>query len=221
MIRQADGVPVATNSGWAATVPNQTQVTATGVAVGAFALTDPASLDSALVATLPVSTGGYTATVASQSGISGYALTEIYDATSAAAYTPATPRLVNLSCLANTGVVDVGFVVGGSTALTLLVRASGPALAAAPFGLAGTMSDPKITVQPLNSSTILAANAGWGGDAQLSAVASSIGAFTFTSADSKDAALLLTLAPGLPYTVEVASAESKGGLILVEIYEVP
>src|ERR1019366_8352006 len=93
VVKQAGSVTIATNSGWGTPVSNQTQVTNTDAAVGAFALTDPPSLDSALVSALPISGGGYTATVAGKTGDSGYALTEVYDATAAGTYTLATPRL--------------------------------------------------------------------------------------------------------------------------------
>ncbi len=225
VVKQAGSVTIATNAGWGVTQQNQAQVTATDTAVGAFALSNPASLDSALVTALPVSVGGYTATVAGKSGDSGYALTEVYDATAAGTYTLATPRLVNLSCLtqiAPGGTLTVGFVVGGSSAKTVLVRVSGPTLAALPFGIPGTMTDPQLTVQPLSSaSTTLAANTGWGGNTQTAAVAASVGAFAFVNASSRDSAAMVTLAPGVPYTVQANSASGGGGLVLVEIYEVP
>ncbi len=222
VVKQAGSVTIATNAGWGA---NASAVTAADSAVGAFALGNTASLDSAVVTQLPVSGGGYTATVASKTNGSGYALTEVYDATPSGTYTVTTPRLVNLSCLTSIsagGTLTVGCVVGGSTAKTVLVRVSGPTLAVAPFGIGGTMTDPQLSVQPLSSATtILASNAGWGGDSQIASVASGVGAFAFASASSKDSAALVTLAAGVPYTVQVNSASGGGGLVLVEIYEVP
>ena len=143
VVKQASGVTIATNSGWGTPASNQTQVTNANSAVGAFALTDPTSLDSALVTSLPISVGGYTANVAGKSGDSGYALAEVYDDTPA--YTTALPRLMNLSCLttvAPNGTLNVGFVGGGTTAKTVLIRASGPALAAAPLQPAGHHARP-------------------------------------------------------------------------------
>ena len=46
-------------------------------AVGAFALTDPASKDSVLLVTLPP--GGYTATASGVGGTGGQAIVEVYE----------------------------------------------------------------------------------------------------------------------------------------------
>jgi hypothetical protein len=128
--------------------------------------------------------------------------------------------LVNESVTTNVqGMLTVGFVIGGDTSRTVLVRASGPALAA--FGVTGVMPDPQIAaVRPLNASTVLAANAGWGGDPQLTAVGDAVGAFPFSDPASADSAVLLTLPPG-PYTAQVTSASGAAGNVLVEVYEVP
>jgi len=84
------------------------------------------------------------------------------------------------------------------------------------------MTDPQMVVTPQsNGAIIIASNSGWNGDPVISAVAASIGAFTFTSLTSHDSAVVLTLPPGVPYTVEVSSASGGGGAVLVEIYEVP
>ncbi len=225
VIRQSDGATVAADTGWAGTADNQAQVTATDAAVGAFALTNPASLDSALVTALPLSAGGYTANVAGKSGDSGYALTEVYDATPAGTATASTPHLVNLSCLtqlAPGATLTLGFVIGGDTGKTVLIRVSGPTLAAAPFSISGTVPDPQLSLETLASpGTILAQNAGWAGDPQTAAVAASVGAFPFTSAASKDSAVVQALQPGTPYTVQATSVSGVGGWVLVEIYEVP
>jgi hypothetical protein len=91
----------------------------------------------ALVETL-ARAGAYTAQVAGESGDTGDALVEVYDATPAGTYTLASPRLVNLSARVDVGtganILFAGFVIGGNTALTVLIRASGPAIAVAPFG---------------------------------------------------------------------------------------
>jgi len=218
VVQQNTGGTVAANAGWGS---NSAAVTAADNATGAFALTNLASLDSALVATLAAVTGGYSATVAGASGDSGWALTEVYDDTPN--YTPASPRLINLSCLtqiASGSMLDVGFVVGGATAKTLLVRAAGPALHTL-YGVGGVMADPQLQIVPLSGSgTVLAKNAGWSGNAQVAAVAASVGAYAFPDPTSLDSAALVTLPPGA-YTVQVSSTSGGGGTVLVEIYDVP
>jgi hypothetical protein len=197
-----------------------TLVATTAAEVGAFAWTSGDTADQATVAAL--APGAYTAAIAGASGDTGIALAEVFDATPAGTYTPALPRLVNVSARTQVGtggnILIAGFVVGGTTAETLLIRASGPALAA--FGLAGTLPDPELQVYGGNGSTLIATNIGWGGDAEIAAAAAAVGAFPWSSATSADSALLLTLAPG-SYTAEVVGASGDTGLGLVEVYEVP
>ncbi len=209
---------VASNTAWGGSAA----ISSVDAQVGAFALTNPASKDSALyVPTL--SPGGYTAQIAGASGDTGVALAEVYDATPAGAYTATSPRIVNISARVQVGtgpnILIAGFVIGGSTSKTVLIRASGPALA--PFGVTGTLADPQLTL--LRGSTVLASNTGWGGDAAISGVASSVGAFGWSSTSSLDSAVLVTLPPGA-YTAQVAGAAgtpSDTGVALVEVYDVP
>jgi hypothetical protein len=158
--------------------------------------------------------------VSGASGDTGTALAEIYDATPQGAYTPATPRLTNLSARLSVGtganILIAGFVIGGTTSKTVLIRASGPALA--PFGVTGVLPDPMITLN--GSAGALSTNSGWGADAQIAAAAESVGAFSWGNSPTPDSALLLTLPPG-GYTVEVAGASGDTGVALVEVYEVP
>jgi len=209
-------------AGWGTPASNVALVQAADAATGAFALTNPASLDSALVTSLAYANGGYSAAVAGASGDSGYAITEVYDATPN--YNGTTPRLINLSCatqIVAAGSLSVGFVISGPE--TLLIRANGPDLAA--FGTSQVMPDPQLTVQALGSSTILAANAGWGSNqAAVTAADTATGAFAYTDPTSKDSAVVLNLAPAsypAAYTVVVSSASGTAGNVLVEIYEVP
>jgi sugar lactone lactonase YvrE len=185
--------------------------------VGAFPWADPLSADSALLASLGA--GPYSAVVSGASGDTGLALAEIYDTTPAGAYQPSSPRLVNLSARSMSGtgpgVLIAGFDIGGSTAITVLVRASGPALA--PFGLAGTLPDPRLQI--FSNGNLVAADTGWAGDSSIAASAAEVGAFSWGNAFTADSALLLTLAPGA-YAAEVSGATGDAGVALVEIYEV-
>ena len=81
------------------------------------------------------------------------------------------------------------------------------------------MSDPKLELFSVREQKVIAANDNWGGDAQLSAVGNRVGAFEIAAGGSRDAILLLTLAPG-SYTAQV-SGVAAGGVALVEVYEVP
>jgi glucose/arabinose dehydrogenase len=135
------------------------------------------------------------------------------------------PRLIDISTRGQVGtgsnVLIAGFVVGGTTAKTVLIRASGPAIGAAPFNVAGTLPDPQLQVYGAgNPAPLLATNSGWAGSTQIAAAAASVGAFPWTNTSSKDSAVLVTLPPGA-YTAEVSGATGDSGVALVEVYDVP
>jgi hypothetical protein len=202
------------NSGWA----GNGLIASTAASVGAFAWTDSGSHDAALL--VPLGAGSYTAQIEGQTGDSGVALAEIYDATPAGAFTPASPHLVNISARVRVGtggnILIAGFVIGGSTSRTVLIRASGPALV--PFGVAGTLPDPELELHA--GATLVGSNVGWGGDTEIANAAASVGAFAWGDPSSKDSAILVSLAPGA-YTAEVSGAGNDSGVALVEVYEVP
>jgi hypothetical protein len=201
-----------TNNGWA----GDPSIAGEAAAVGAFPWTVPTSHDSAAATSL--GGGAYTAQVSGESNDTGVALAEVYDATPPGTYVPSSSRLVNLSArvMVGTGsnVLIAGFVIGGSTSKTVLIRASGPALV--PFGVAGTLPDPQLT---LIGTGVQISNNGWGGDTQIASTAAATGAFSWASPASNDSAILVTLAPGA-YTAEVAGASNDSGVALVEVYEV-
>ena len=191
------------------------QLTAALAAVGAFAYTGPLSKDAATTAN--ITTRDNSVKVSAVGSGRGTVIAEIYDATSLASFTTATPRLINVSVRKHLGsLLTMGFVVGGSTSAKVLVRGIGPTLGA--FGVPGTVADPQLTL--FNSSSVkIGENNDWGGTAPLTAAFASVGAFALPST-SKDAALLVTLAPG-NYTAQVTGVNGTTGVALVEVYEVP
>jgi peroxiredoxin len=132
--------------------------------------------------------------------------------------------LVNLSARARVGtganVVIPGITVRGSHPKTLLIRAAGPALAAAPFQLPGTLPNPAITVFDASGARVLV-NDNWGELPDVPALRAAMaaqGAFPFPEG-SRDAALLVTLPPG-GYTVQLAAATGAAeGIAIIEVYE--
>jgi len=211
-------VLVGTNSGWA----DNATVASTAASVGAFAWT-ATSTDAALVETL--SPGAYTAQVTGVSNDSGVTLAEVYDATPSGSYTPSNSRLINISARVEVGtggnVLIAGFVIGGTTSKTVLIRGSGPVLTS--FGLSGVLPDPQLMLYKSNtdgSNTLLQTNTGWGGNPTIASAAASVGAFSWGSAATPDSAILVTLPPGA-YTAQVAGASGDVGISLVEVYEVP
>lgn len=119
--------------------------------------------------------------------------------------------LVNISTravLAPGQVLNPGFVVGGTVPRRVLIRAIGPGLAA--LGVPGVMANPSLTV--FSGQTQIGANDDWA--ASLASIFTSVGAFGLP-ANSKDAALLLTLNPGA-YTAQLRG--DGAGDVLLEIY---
>jgi uncharacterized protein (DUF1800 family) len=129
-------------------------------------------------------------------------------------------RIVNLSTRAQIGtganVAVVGFVVGAGSSKNILIRAVGPGLNN--FGVAGTLGDPRIDLYD-SSNRLILSNDNWttttvGGATTFN----SVGAFSL-AANSRDAALLATLAPGA-YTAQVSGVNNATGIALVEVYDV-
>jgi len=206
----------AQNYGWGSSPANQLQVIAANANTSAFALTNTLSLDSAIV--VPLTPGAYTTQLTSLSGKSGSVLAEVYD-NSSLAYTSGSQHLTNLSCLQyiqSNASITAGFVITGTTAETVLIRACGPSLAS--FGVTKTMPDPQLSLYN-SSKTVIASNTGWGGNQAVSGAITSTGAFNFSSSTSLDSALLITLDPGA-YSVISSSASGVAGFELIEVYEV-
>jgi hypothetical protein len=205
----------AANDDWGGTA----LLSAAFAGVGAFAL-PAASRDSAVWVTEPGATpGNYTVQVAGKAGSGGLVIAEIYDATGPNR-TATTARLINLSTLAlveDDNALATGFVLAGRTGRTLLIRAVGPTLGAAPFGLPGVLADPSLELFARNGLRI-GGNNDWEGEGTLRSVMAAVGAFPLVAADSRDAVLLVTLPPG-DYTAQVTGP--AGGVALLEVYEVP
>ena len=212
----AGGTIVATNNDWA----GDAALSSAFSRVGAFPLATSGSKDAAIFNPAFLARD-YTVEVGGIGGATGEVLAELYDATDSTTFNATTPRLVNVSVRKQInagGSLTAGFVIGGNTARTVLVRAIGPGLAA--FGVSGTMADPQLGLFAADSSKV-AENDNWGGDPQLTNAGSSVGAFAIANAAGRDAMLLLTLAPG-GYTAQVGGVPgSGGGAVLVEVYEVP
>jgi len=201
-------------------------VTSVGANVGAFALSATSSKDAALY-NPAFTTGSYSVQISGSGSATGVALAEIYDATPATAFGPTTPRLTNVSARTQVGtggdILIAGFVVGGLTAKTVLIRAVGPTLTA--FGVPGALSNPQLAL--FNDKSVkIAENDDWGTTAPgatsanaLSGTFLSLGAFPLATG-SKDAALLVTLSPG-SYTAQISGVDHTTGVGLVEVYEVP
>ena len=209
-IMDAAGNILLENNGWSGAALSQA-----AAASGAFPLT-PGSADAAILVTLPA--GAYTIQVTDANGANGgIALAEVYDVAGGSA-----SRLANVSSRSALSSADgtliSGFVIAGTTNENLLVRGVGPGLTQ--FGVTGALADPQVGIYD-SAGRIVAANDNWSSTANntnsLVTSATSVGAFALTSG-SKDAAVILTLAPGA-YTAQVSAASGTTGGTLLEIYE--
>ncbi len=158
--------------------------------------------------------GAYTVVTKSGDIGAGTALFEFYEVNPPAP----NPFVRNLSFRGQTSPGDatliVGFAISGDTPLRLLVRGLGPALAN--FPIAGAIADPRIAVYASGATEALAQNEDWGGDAAIAEAARRVAAFPLP-ASSRDAALLLTLPPGI-YTTQLSAANAATGIGMIEIY---
>ena len=104
-----------------------------------------------------------------------------------------------------------GFIIGGSTPKTVVVRARGPSLAAA--GITNFLADPQLQLVFGNGTVV--SNDDWGSAPNAAAITAS----GFAPSDSHESAILATLDPG-PYTAIVSGAGGGTGVGIVEVFEV-
>lgn len=184
-----------------------------GRRLGAFALA-PAGEDAAELTVLKPRT--YTMHVLSGAeSDQGVVLAECYDASET--LDADAPRLSNLSARGWTApgedTLIAGLVVAGPAPLRVLVRGVGPALRR--FGVSHVVEDPRVRV--FAGSALIADNDNWAGAAAVQDAMDRTHAFQIEP-DSRDAALVLDLAPG-SYTVHVDGAGETSGVALIEIYD--
>jgi len=175
--------------------------------------------------------GLYTMQVSSLNGSSGIALAEIYDTSSDA--TTLYQRLINISTRGkvtpNAGVLVNGFIVTGNKPKKILIRGVGPTLNSS-FGLTEALNNPVLKLYN-SGSQVIAQNDNWDNPEQIIPgqhvastqevidAAAQVRAFPL-QAGSRDAALVITLAPG-NYTAQVSDSDGNTGVALIEIYEIP
>lgn len=195
-----------------------TAVAAEGRRLGAFALV-PGSKDAALVTS--IEPGAYTVWLEGVGGTGGVALVEIYDADPPAT---ATSQLANLSTRGIVGreanQMIAGFVIEGDAPRNVLIRAVGAATLGS-FGVTGGLGDPALELAD-RAGAIVARNDDWVDSpraALLPYASSCVSAFALPS-PGKDAALLVSLAPGL-YTAKIVNLFQADGVALLEVYAAP
>jgi hypothetical protein len=211
------GAPViASNDNWTEN-GNAAEITSVGAQVGAFSLDPTDGKTAALLVTLDP--GVYSFVVTGKGNTSGIVLLEVYDADGAVA--PST--FVNIASRAYSttanGVTIGGFVISGNTPRQILLRAVGPSLTKQNLSAAEVLADPMIELH--KGAPIVDSNDNWVDNANVDAIrttAARLGAAPLDVADTKSAAMLLTLQPGA-YTFVASGKNSASGIVLVEVYD--
>jgi hypothetical protein len=205
-LHDATGATIATNDNWQTTqiggvitADQQAMISSTAIAPN-----DPA--EAAIIADLDP--GAYTAVLRDANNGTGIGLAEVYDLSQSV---PAPIANLSTRGYVQTG-VDVligGFIVSGSAASNIIVRALGPSLAQA--GVSGTLADPTLDLYDANGA-LVASNDNWT-DTQEAEIQGS----GLAPSDSLEAAIEQTLVPG-SYTATVAGKNGGSGIALVEVY---
>ena len=220
VIEVHQGVPViASNDNWGDNA-NASEITATAAQIGANTLAASDTKSSALLLTLQP--GVYSFIASGKGDVSGIVLLEVYDADS----TTAGSSFVNIATRAydttGNGVTIGGFVISGNAPKQVLLRGVGPTLTKQGIGQADVLVDPTIELHDaIHGNATIATNDNWGDNANASLIgttAARIGATPFDASDTKSAALLLTLQPGV-YSFIASGKSATSGIVLVEVYD--
>jgi hypothetical protein len=172
--------------------------------------------ESAIIADLPP--GNYTAVVSGVSNTTGLALVEAYDLSP-----DTTSVLGNISTrgFVQTGadVMIGGFIVQGTGAKKVIIRAIGPELMQ--YGITDVLANP--TLQLYNASgVLLGSNDNWQttiiGGIITSNQVSDIQNSGHVPTDANESAIIANLAPG-NYTAIVSGVSNTTGVALVEVYD--
>lgn len=169
-----------------------------------------------------------TLTLAGANAIAGSYQVEITNSDGTAISSPSTlslvtasdaGRLVNMSIRTAAGTGDdtliVGLGIGGvntSGSKAVLIRGVGPTLATA-FGLSTALADPVITA--FSGQIQVAQNDDWSGSFDFA----SLGAFGFSGATPRDAAIYNAALASGSYSIQIAGKNNATGIALAEIYD--
>lgn len=200
-LHNSSGATIATNDDW------QTGSQASQISSSGYAPNN--SNEPALIATLAA--GSYTVVVRGYNNSTGVGLVEVYELDTLSS------RLSNISTRGQVGtdqsVLIAGLIIEGSTSKKLIIRALGPSLAAPPFSLSGTLSNPTLELHD-SSGNLLASNDDWGTGTQAAAISSS----GYSPRNAKESAIIATLPTG-NYTAIIRGVNNSTGIALVDAYD--
>jgi Cytochrome c len=168
------------------------------------------SREAAILITLQP--GNYTAILSGKNGTTGVGLVEVYDINSGAF-----AELTNVSTRGFVGTGDnvmIGGIItsGGNGSTQILVRGLGPTLAAPPFGIAGALADPVVTLVDQNG-MVVKTNDNWKNTQQ-----AAIQATGLAPPNDLESAMVVTVTTGR-YTAILSGKNGGTGIGLVEVYK--
>jgi len=172
-------------------------------------------LESAIVATLPANSTGYTAIVRGMNNSIGIALVEAFDLDRSV-----DSKLANISTrgFVQTGdnVMIGGFIVLGPDPQKVIVRGIGPSLADAVPPVAGALADTMLELRDSNGA-LLASNDNWQDSPDKQAIIDS-GVPPKNDMESAIVATLPSSVNGIGYTAIVSGIDGATGVGLVEVF---
>jgi hypothetical protein len=170
-------------------------------------------LESAIFQVLPP--GNYTAHLSGKNGTTGVGLVEVYDISPGVH-----AELANVSTRGFVGTDDnvliAGLIAsGGNGSTQVVVRGLGPTLGAPPFGIAGALADPVVTLVDKNG-MVLKQNDNWKDNGQQTAIQ----ATGLAPSNDLESAMVVPVAAG-EYTAILQGKNRGTGIGLVEVYKLP
>jgi hypothetical protein len=198
-LHDASGALLQSNDNWQASA-DASEINGTGIAPS-----DPR--ESAIVARL--APGSYTFILSGVNQTTGVGLVDSYSLDTNGS------RAANISTRGRVGSGDDaligGFIIGGQSSKTMLVRALGPSLDG--FTSTDLLSNPLVELHD-SDGQLIASNDNWNTSPQAAAII----ATGLPPPDPREAALLTTVTPG-NYTAIVRGAGGGEGIALVEVYD--
>ena len=174
--------------------------------------------ESAIIADLPP--GNYTAIVSGVNNMTGVALVEVYDLS---ANTASILGNISTRSFVQTGdnVMIGGFIVQGTGAKRVIIRAIGPELGAPPYNIPNALANPTLELHN-GTGDLIASNDNWrttiiGGIITSSQVRDIINS-GYAPRDGRESAIIADLPPG-NYTAIVRGVNDTTGVGLVEVYD--
>jgi hypothetical protein len=215
-LHNATGALIASNDNWVTTIIGGIITANQVAAIRASGYASTNVMESAMIVSLPP--GNYTAIARGVNNMMGIGLVEVYDLSASTA-----SSLRNISTRSSVqtdqNVMIGGFIIQGTLAKRVVVRALGPELSQ--YGVPDTLPDPTLELHGPNGA-LIASNDNWmttviGGIITSDQVAD-IRASGYAPTNALESAMIVSLPPG-NYTAIVRAKNIIVGVALVEVYD--